>query len=1401
MAVIFLSHASSDAEITQKIKDWLAEQNFQNVFLDFDSTDGIKPGESWERRLYDEIARSQAVILVHTENWLDSKWCFVEFAQARALGKPIFPVILAPLSRPLVTPELQAVDLLDWSEVNRARLERSIRRVTSEVARDFRWDESRSPYPGIHAFERSDAAIFFGRDDETREIVAMLECRRVQGGDRIVLVQGPSGGGKSSVVQAGVLPQLERESSAWIVVGSLRTARTPLTHLAKALAEAASAADQWPKWLERLRDDPRHALIRFADEVRTCTRAQATILLAFDQLEELEASEGDEKKGFLHVIWEALGTAAQLPFMMMGTIRTDASDRLVVDPTFGALRLSTYLLRPVTMQSVRRLIEGPARVASLALENGLSDRILADIDTVDALPLLAFTLRELYERFGRARSAITIANYESLGDPASGLSPIEVALRRKAEDTLRAYAIDGVDLETLRRAFIPHLTRLDDQGRPLRRIARLDAMPQGSERLLHALVEARLLQTSGSAEDLFIEVAHEALFRVWPLLSSWINEEIDFLRLLRQIEQQERFWRDAPEAERRDALLSGLLLARARTTFGREPDRFGPLERFVCASLAADDARRADAQRQRDDILLAQSRMLTRLARDCLARGNTPTAIQLAMSALPTEDMPRPYWPEAKATLHSALRWDRVIAHVDLGTPIDRCLFVDGGTRILAFCGREGSARVIDLVGREQARAEMQTRIKPHRMKQAADLFIMIDEPTDAAETRNFTSNVGIWTVKGQKLGALQVSMFTHTKIDAAARHILLEDRSRLSVVSRQGLVRAELDLSNLALCDDPEISSFFSCADENILCFSLYSDPRIFFWNTAQSSCRSISFPHVLSGLEVAIDGTILVACRGEGVFVINPDETVRFRYDISVDDEHCYFKIRKKCDFAILNVDDGSSYLLGLRENFILHFADQALNFGPDGLYLSKSKEKITLVDRDGNTRVTFANARLMESGFEHFILDKGNHIEIRGGEGELICCAAHDSDIACVALSPDEKHVMTGCHSGTLRVWSIENRPEVNLNTDIAIANLNFVEGAEGLLVVDHEGGHRSLMTATLDRIASGDHTKFWDLVGVGGLIALPHPNGARIQDTRRGISFLIPLETGAEYLRISPESNYILVYSSNERAEVWNVRTGLQEAALVLNGPYQAKFLSDDKIQILNRNHLTIYHVSGSIISSFEVGDCHLGCHRLKLTEELVIIYTEDRVLSVLDHGCNLISRFKMPMRMRGALTNCVELREGHDRAIYRLDGMRLLTLEGESEVTSSPDGARLAIVPDRREGAFLYDADGRLIAEIASSETVARVAFSPNSGHLLTVNGDGHASIWDRNGTLCAHVPLRPARAVAIDDGGERIAVVPIEAPTTIVMSPGLYSDREWQQQILRVAPEPLTEQQRIRYGI
>src|SRR5262245_22477314 len=605
MPAIFISHSSLDGKIADDIKATLARLGFDRVFLDFDKETGIGAGENWEKRLYEELAHCHGVILALTPHWMASKWCFAELQQARALGKLIFPIVCSPIGDRKMLTEIQAVDLLDWDSSGVERLEQWLRAISSELARGFTLDPRRSPYPGIHAFEAEDAAIYFGRDDETRTLIERLDARRTQGGARLIVVIGSSGSGKSSLLKAGVLPQLARRRTHWLPLPPVRPEKAPLEAIAKAIAYQLGDPDGWEEWHRKLSGaggiDAIESLVK---KFRVGEARAATVLLPIDQLEEVfTVATADERAAFVRLLAGVLDPTRGLPIRVLATARSDVLEGLTEADELARI-YETYPLVAMPLDRVARLIEGPAAVAGLNVQKGLSERIMRDLESADALPMLAHTLWLLH-RQGATDRRLSMADYIALGDPKSGLNPIQNSVRLVADRALGGLNTSQAELDALRDAFVPQLVRVRlEDGKRVRQPARLKDLPEGAKRLIDALVEARLLST----RDGLVEVAHEALFKAWPMLDQWLTEEHAFLADLERIRGGHDVWTQAGADKKGGALLHGLLLSRARDWLQKYPQRFASadmqaLRTFVRDSAAAEDAERAKARRMRQLLL------------------------------------------------------------------------------------------------------------------------------------------------------------------------------------------------------------------------------------------------------------------------------------------------------------------------------------------------------------------------------------------------------------------------------------------------------------------------------------------------------------------------------------------------------------------------------------------------------------------------------------------------------------------------------------------------------------------------------------------------------------------------------------------------------------------------------
>src|SRR3954453_23218090 len=237
MASVFVSHSSRDRVVTERGVQRLRAAGFAALFVDFDPEQGIPAGRNWERELYAQLRKTDAVVFLGSEASVASSWCLLEVGLARSLGRPVFPLRLQPgIGLPLLT-GVQWTDLGD-AEAGLDRLLAGLQSAGLDAADSFAWDPSRSPYPGLVPFAREDAAVFFGRQPETRRLVELLTPTLQRGPGRFVAVVGPSGSGKSSLLHAGLLPRLTRMPGRWVVVPTLVPGRRPTVNLAGCLARA-----------------------------------------------------------------------------------------------------------------------------------------------------------------------------------------------------------------------------------------------------------------------------------------------------------------------------------------------------------------------------------------------------------------------------------------------------------------------------------------------------------------------------------------------------------------------------------------------------------------------------------------------------------------------------------------------------------------------------------------------------------------------------------------------------------------------------------------------------------------------------------------------------------------------------------------------------------------------------------------------------------------------------------------------------------------------------------------------------------------------------------------------------------------------------------------------------------
>jgi hypothetical protein len=309
VSAIFLSHSSSDNDTAKLVCRWLERQSYRSVFLDFDPKQGIPAGRDWEKELYAQLRTSRAVIVLCSRHSMESPWCFAEITHARALGKALFALKVADCDVHAMLRSVQVIDLtIQIVDEGLDRLARGLKAAGLDPADSFDWDHNRSPYPGLLAFDESDAAVFFGRENEIRDGLDLLNRQRRFGGSRFVLLLGASGSGKSSLLRAGIIPRLRRNADQWIILSPSRPLGRPFDSFAYAVAAGLEAAGEPQEW-KSLRDamavtHASNVLAELVNELRFgLHRPSATVLICIDQLEELfTLSSPEEAQDFLAML-------------------------------------------------------------------------------------------------------------------------------------------------------------------------------------------------------------------------------------------------------------------------------------------------------------------------------------------------------------------------------------------------------------------------------------------------------------------------------------------------------------------------------------------------------------------------------------------------------------------------------------------------------------------------------------------------------------------------------------------------------------------------------------------------------------------------------------------------------------------------------------------------------------------------------------------------------------------------------------------------------------------------------------------------------------------------------------------------------------------------------------------
>lgn len=405
-----------------------------------------------------------------------------------------------------------------------------------------------NPFPGLRPFQKSEANLFFGREKHIKEILRKLETYR------FVSIVGNSGSGKSSLVRAGVLPQIEHDKNTAWKICIIRPGKNPVEELCMALFDStlfgSANETERSKQLKEAVEILNKNKLGIVQAVRHLLPEGKRLLILVDQFEELfrfntinvEQNGNNFASHFVDLLLGAVGQK-EVPIYVMMTVRSDFlgdCEQFMGLPE--AINDGQFLIPRMNREELQSSITGPVDLVHGKISPNLVHQLLAEVGTSpDQLPVLQHVLMrtwEVWEKENKPAKPIDIDEYEKTGGMAKALSNhAEEAFNELNTDTKKKLA----------EAIFKTITLKGADNRGIRRPTSLSKISQITNSSLDEVIEITkifrradrgfLMPPAATQlnENSVLDISHESLMRVWERLGIWVDEEAESAEIYTRI--------------------------------------------------------------------------------------------------------------------------------------------------------------------------------------------------------------------------------------------------------------------------------------------------------------------------------------------------------------------------------------------------------------------------------------------------------------------------------------------------------------------------------------------------------------------------------------------------------------------------------------------------------------------------------------------------------------------------------------------------------------------------------------------------------------------------------------------------------------------------------------------------
>jgi WD40 repeat protein len=1041
------------------------------------------------------------------------------------------------------------------------------------------------------------------------------------------------------------------------------------------------------------------------------------LILGLDQLEELFTLEdrfpASERKLFVQAIVSLVRTKPSCVWVV-GTLRSDYFSRCEESEDFARLvdGNGRYRLLPPNGVELGQLIRQPAQAAGCRFEEdrvkGRLDEVLRDAALTEegSLPLLELTLDRLYEAAIPTRQ-LTHEEYKKLGGEAGGLLGVlvnvaETCYGALSEAAKGAFLSVFKSLASLDSAAGPTKAKREHFSKRTTTHKSLQRLGSGAEEVMRQFVGARLLvMDNDDSGAVVVSVAHEALLNDWGFLRQLLEREIDFLRMRSRFAAAAGEWdRDGRNPGR---LARGLTLAEAREVRRVEPGGLKPFEAdFVRLSTLRHSLRLA-AVLGLAALLVAIFAMLAifanasaRAARQALARSDVSRAEEFFGNGDPSAAiafLARAAEGDSESTFATDRLWFALsqrswpVAESLPGqapTPGISAIAFSPNGKCIVVGSADGSVRVWDA-----ETATFLDRVPSGHKKIVLCCVVSPDGTRFITGSRDATAR--IWDAK---TGRPITGLLAHgDSVDCAA---FSSDSRSAATGTRDRKVHIwdaiEGKASYTPLDCPSEVNSiYFHPSIPTRIVVTFGNVARVWDTQTGQI-VADLEHPDVVSTAQFDASGDHVLTTSKDGfvrLWSVQTGETLKTSQPqigpidnglLSPSSDH----------IATISGQDIYLWSQDLSDPIILHHSStvSCAAFSHDGIRFLSATD-------DGKVRAwsTLSGRQIGEPIDEQdqvlgasFAPD--GRILVGTSTGLLRLWSSptlaplgnlmpHGKPVQALALSPDEKTLLTGAADGNARVWSLSTS---------RLAGAPLPQGAPVVAVAFSADG-KYFVTA------AANHATLWETA------------------TRRQVGETAATDGDICCAAFNPEGNTVATATLNGEAQFWTVPDAKPAGAIMRHSAritainfvlHEPRFLTaswDKTIKIWDTE-------SGRSIGVLPTG-FEITCESLSPNGNLVAAGSSDGEIAILD-------------RKTGAKINAGSMH--HAKRVNAC----LFSPDGTLLVSASDDGS--AIVWDAQTGRARFGALRH--GSDRQAYPISKIAFSPDGTRLATGSDDGTVLVWD-----------------------------------------------------------------------